>query len=141
LLVGPARLGTAAGTIELSLWFTLWSFAGLLALPTWSRRGVAEVDARVLADGCPPEAVEQTTRRLDDLLDAEPDRPPLVEAIFHPVPGVNQRLRGPHAHGQAGYWDAARTAVILNLAGLGLLGRAVHCNCGPPSQLVFLPTD
>jgi uncharacterized protein YbjT (DUF2867 family) len=141
LLVGPARLGTAAGTIELSLWFTLWSFVGLLTLPTWSRRGVSEVDARVLADGCPPEVVEQTTRRLDDLQDGERDRPPLVEAIFHPLPSLNQRLRGPHAHGRSGYWDAARTTVYLSLAGLGLLGRAVHCNCGRPALWVFLPTD
>jgi uncharacterized protein YbjT (DUF2867 family) len=141
LLVGPSRLGTAAGTIELSLWFTLWSFAGLLTLPTWSRRGVAEVDAGVLTEGCPREAVERTTRRLDDLQDGERDRPPLVEAIFHPVPSVHQRLRGPYAHGRPGYWDAARTAIYVSLAGLGLLGRAVHCNCGRPALWVFLPTD
>jgi hypothetical protein len=141
LLVGPARLGTAAGTIELSLWFTIWSFVGLLALPTPSRRGVAEVDERLLSEGCPREAVETTARRLDDLQDGERDRPALVETIFHPIPSLEHRLRGPHAHGRPGYWDAARTSVYLSLAGVGLLGRAVHCNCGRPALWVFLPTD
>lgn len=141
LLVGPARLGTAAGTIELSLWFTVWSFVGLLTLPTLSRRGVAEVDDRLLAEGCPRGAVETTARRLDDLQDGERDRPALVETIFHPIPSLEHRLRGPRAHGRPGYWDAARTAVYLSLAGVGLLGRAVHCNCGRPALWVFLPAD
>ncbi|WP_439630199.1 SDR family oxidoreductase [Gemmata sp.] len=141
LLVGPDRLGTAAGTIELSLWFTLWSFLGLLTLPTLSRRGVAEVDERLLSEGCPREALEKVVRQLDDLQDGERDRSPLIETIFHPVPSVTQRLRGPHSHGRLGYWDAARTAVYLSPAGLGLLGRAVHCNCGRPALWVFLPAD
>jgi len=139
--VGPARLGTVAGTVELSLWFTLWSFLGLLTLPTLSRRGVVEVDQRLRSEGCSWETMEKTARALDDLQDGERDRPALVEFIFHPVPSVNARLRGPHAHGRHGYWDAARTAVFLGLAGLGLLGRAVHCNCGRPSLWVFLPAD
>jgi uncharacterized protein YbjT (DUF2867 family) len=141
LLVGGERLGTAAGTIEFSLWFTLWSFVGLLTLPTLSRRGVAEVDERLLSEGFPRDAVETTARRLNDLQDGERDRPALVETIFHPIPSLEHRLRGPHSHGRHGYWDAARTSVYLSLAGLGLLGRAVHCNCGRPALWVFLPTD
>ncbi|MBM3979911.1 MAG: SDR family oxidoreductase [Planctomycetes bacterium] len=141
LLTGPTQLGTAAGTIELSLWFTLWSFVGLLTLPTLSRRGVAEVDERLLSEGFPRERIESTARQLDDLQDGERHRPSVVETIFHPVPSLERRLRGPHAHGRRGYWDAARTSVYLSLAGLGLLGRAVHCNCGRPALWVFLPTD
>jgi len=57
-MVGTERLGTAAGTIELSVWFTLWSFIGLLTLPTLSRRGVAEVDERLLSEGIAQTAVE-----------------------------------------------------------------------------------
>jgi len=141
LAVGPARLGTVAGTVELSLWFTIWSFLGLLTLPTLSRRGVSEVDERLRSEGCPWEAMEKTARALDDLQDGERDRPAIVEALFHPVPSLNRRLRGPIARGRLGYWDAARSAVFLSLAGLGLLGRAVHCNCGRPSLWVFLPAD
>ena len=140
-LVGHDRLGTAAGTVDFSLWFTLWSFLGLLSLPTPSRRGVAEVDERVLESGCPRGSMERAIAALDDLQDRERDRPPLVEAIFHPVPSVSQRLRGPHSLGLHGSWDAARTSVYLSAAGLGLLGRAVHCNCGRPALWVFLPSD
>jgi uncharacterized protein YbjT (DUF2867 family) len=140
-LAGPSGLGTAGGTITFSLWFSLWSFAGLLVLPTFSRGGVLEVDDRARAEGCPPEAIRTVARVLDSLQDGEPDRPSVVETLFHPVPSVRSRLEGPRTHGATGYYDAARTSVYLSLAGVGLLGRAVHCNCGRPSLWVFLPTD
>ncbi|NCA11940.1 hypothetical protein EBR56_09070, partial [bacterium] len=135
------RLATAEGIVAFSLVFTLWSFLGLLTLPTPSRRGVEQVDERMLAAGCPRATLARTIESLDDLQDRERERPTLVETIFHPVPSVEARLRGPHATGVAGYWDAARTAVYVSLAGLGLLGRAVHCNCGRPSLWAFLPLD
>jgi len=140
-LVGSAQLGTASGTIELSLWFSLWSFVGLLTLPTLSRRGVIEIDERCQAEGQSLDALRATTRLLDGLQDGEPERPALVETFFHPIPSVQVRLDGPRAQGVVGFWDAARTAIYLSLAGLGLLGRAVHCNCGRPALWVFLPTD
>jgi hypothetical protein len=140
-LVGSASLGTAGGTIEFSLWFTLWSFIGLLTLPTLSRRGVIEIDERAQAEGESPETLRATTRLLDGLQDGESIRPALIETIFHPIPSVQSRLEGPRSKGRIGFWDAARSSVYLSLAGLGLLGRAVHCNCGRPSLWVFLPTD
>lgn len=141
LLVGSTQLGTASGMIQLSLWFTLWSFVGLLTLPTLSRRGVIEIDERAQADGCSAALMRLNTERLDRLQDGEPMRPSLIETIFHPVPSVENRLEGPRSHHVIGFWDAARTSIYLSLAGLGLLGRAVHCNCGRPSLWVFLPTD
>lgn len=141
LLVGRPQLGTVGGTIELSLWFSLWSFLGLLTLPTLSRRGVIEIDERAQSEGYPGALMRANTERLDRLQDGEPMRPSLVETIFHPVPSVENRLVGPRTHQVNGYWDAARTSIYLSLAGLGLLGRAVHCNCGRPSLWVFLPTD
>ena len=36
---------------------------------------------------------------------------------------------------------AARVALYLCVAGLGLLGRVVHCNAGRPEAWVFLPGD
>ncbi len=140
-LVGSAHLGTAGGTIEFSLWFSLWSFVGLLTLPTLSRRGVIEIDERAQLEGTSSKTLRTTTRLLDDLPDGEPIRPALIETIFHPIPSVQNRLEGPPAQGRIGFWDAARSSVYLSLAGLGLLGRAVHCNCGRPSLWVFLPTD
>jgi hypothetical protein len=141
VVVGDRRLAVATGIVDFSLWFTLWSFLGLLILPTPSRRGVAEVDQRLLAAGCRREALARSIALLDDLQDRERQRSTLVETIFHPVPSVQSRLRGPRAAGAKGCWDAARTAVFLGSAGLGLLGRAVHCNCGRPSLWAFLPID
>lgn len=136
-----SAIGTAGGTIQFSLWFTLWSFAGLLVLPTFSRRGVLETDERSVDEGISAEAIGATIRLLDDLQDGEPVRPGLVETIFHPIPSVENRVEGLRSNGSMGYWDVARTSVYLSLAGIGLLGRAVHCNCGRPGLWVFLPTD
>ncbi|QDV78732.1 SDR family oxidoreductase [Botrimarina mediterranea] len=140
-LAGPDQLGTAGGTIAMSLWFTLWSFLGLLVLPTLSRRAVAELDRQLYDAGYLPEALDRTTRLLDARQDDEPERPGLVETIFHPIPSVQNRTRGPMRLGVRGAWDAARLAVFLSASGVGLLGRAVHCNCGRPALWVFLPTD
>jgi hypothetical protein len=140
-VVGDRRLATAEGIVTFSLLFTVWSFIGLLTLPTPSRRGVEEVDQRMLTAGCRRAVLARTIESLDDLQDRERERTALVETIFHPVPSVEARLRGPHATGVAGFWDAARTAVYLSIAGLGLLSRAVHCNCGRPSLWAFLPID
>ena len=141
LVIGDGRLATAEGIVSYSLLFTLWSFLGLLTLPTPSRRGVAEVDQSLLATGCRHEVLARTIKSLDDLQDRERQRGAFVEVIFHPIPSVQSRLRGPRAAGSKGSWDAARSAVFLSVAGLGLLGRAVHCNCGRPSLWAFLPID
>lgn len=141
LLVGSSNLGTGWGTIQFSLWFSLWSFLGLLTLPTLSRRGVIEIDERVQSEGYTAQLMRTNTERLDQLQDGEPMRSSLVETIFHPVPSVENRLEGPRSHQVVGFWDAARTSIYLSVAGIGLLGRAVHCNCGRPALWVFLPTD
>ncbi|MFM8577987.1 MAG: SDR family oxidoreductase [Planctomycetaceae bacterium] len=141
ILIGDRRLATAEGIVSFSLIFTLWSFLGLLTLPTPSRRGVIEVDQSVLADGCRRDVMARTIESLDDLQDRERQRSSLIETIFHPVPSVQSRLRGPRSAGASGCWDAARTTVYLGIAGLGLLGRAVHCNAGRPALWVFLPID
>jgi uncharacterized protein YbjT (DUF2867 family) len=141
VVIGDHRLATAEGIVSYSLLFTLWSFLGLLTLPTPSRRGVAEVDQSLLATGCRHDEMARTIKLLDDLQDRERQRGSFVEVIFHPIPSVQSRLRGPRAAGVKGCWDAARSAVYLSVTGLGLLGRAVHCNCGRPSLWVFLPID
>ena len=74
LLVGSTDLGTAWGTIQFSLWFSLWSFLGLLTLPTLSRRGVIEIDERVQSEGYSALLMRANTERLDRLQDGEPMR-------------------------------------------------------------------
>jgi hypothetical protein len=59
-IVGDRRLATAEGIVSYSLVFTLWSFLGLLTLPTPSRRGVGEVDQNLLASGCSYESLART---------------------------------------------------------------------------------
>ena len=65
LLIDLSQLGTAWGTIQFSLWFSLWSFLGILTLPTLSRRGVIEIDERAKADGYPVPLMRVFTERLD----------------------------------------------------------------------------
>ncbi|MEM6458036.1 MAG: hypothetical protein AAF710_01440 [Planctomycetota bacterium] len=144
-LVRPESLGHAAGVTEFGLWFTLWSFLGLLTLPTVSRRAVVALDRLEVASASEDPGRDARLRGLDALQDDEPRRPRLIETIFHPLPGVASRLD--HSGGEAGGprrpggWDAARTNVFLSWSGLSLLSRAVHCNCGRPALWVFLPTD
>lgn len=140
-IVGSEDLARAQGIVELSLYFTIWSFLGLLVLPTLSRSGVAAVDKQLQEMGFDQGLIEGTLHRLDDLQDGERSRPSIVETIFHPIPSVHNRLDGPRNHQTRGYWDVARSAVYLSASGLSLLGRAVHCNCGRPALWVFLPAD
>jgi len=140
MLVGGDALAHAYGVIEFSLFFTLWSFLGLLTLPTLSRAGVAEVDAKLRAAHADDDEIDAVIGRLDWLQDDEPQRSALVESIFHPIPSVNRRVEG-RSSGLPACWDAARTTVYLSAAGLGLLGRAVHCNSGRPALWAYLPVD
>ena len=121
--------------------YTLWSFLGLLVLPTPSRAGVAEVDEGVRQSDTHALLVDETIRKLDAMQDAERERPTMVELVFHPIPSVQARVEGPRSRYIRGFLDAARTAVFLSAAGLGLLGRAVHCNCGRPALWVYLPSE
>lgn len=131
-----------SGLVTTSLGFTLWSFLGLLLLPTPSRSGVFEVDQAMRAQDFSPAAVESLLRTLDARQDGESVRPAGVETIFHPVPALLSRLESlPTRAPGIGCWHAARMALPLSWAGLGFLSRAVHCNCGRPELWVLLPGD
>lgn len=95
LLVGADKLGTGEAVIAFSLWFTLWSFLGLLTLPTPSRADVIEVDAAIRASGVDGSTLNDAVKCLDAFQDREPIRPAGVEMIFHPVPAVHNRIEGP----------------------------------------------
>lgn len=138
-----AGVVTVAGLVTLSLWFTLWSFVGLLLLPSVSRPGVFEADRFAVEEGTSNAAVQRTIQEMDSWQDDEPRRPPLVETVFHPIPSVSNRLARLAAPGQRpwGAWHAARVSLYLSWAGLGLLSRAVHCNAGRPQLWVLFPGD
>lgn len=136
-------LGSVAGIVSASLWMTLWSFLGALMLPSLSRPAVYGADRRARDTGTDPDTLVATMQRLDQLQDDEPDRPIGVETVFHPIPALRRRIarleEGRASEG--GAWHAARMALFLSWASFGLLGRAVHCNCGRPELWVLLPAD
>jgi hypothetical protein len=140
-----ADLTTTAGVLNTALGFTVWSFLGLLVLPSISRPGVYEADRLALDAGADPALMAQVIGDLDRLQDDEPARNPVVETIFHPIPSVSSRIARLQAGSQlprpSGAWMATRTALYLSWAATGLLGRAVHCNCGRAQVWVLFPGD
>lgn len=138
-----AGFDTVAGLVTIALGVTLWSFLGLLTLPSASRPAVFEADAFAREHGVSPAALTGAIRRLDQWQDDEPARTPTVETIFHPVPSVERRVAAVTSHeaSQRGAWHAARMMLFLSWGTLGLLARAVHCNAGRPQLWVALPAD
>lgn len=137
-----ASLADAPGLIQTGLWFTLWSFLGLLLLPSVNRPGVLEADRFALAQGISSAVLSRTISCLDRLQDDEPARGRWVERIFHPIPSVESRVaafsreRSPY-----GAWQGARVALYLAWGCFGFLSRAVHCNAGRPELWVLFPGD
>lgn len=133
---------SASGLVRYSLGTTLWSFLGVLVLPTPSRRAVVALDQQAMRVAG-ASAVREGILALDRWQDDEPVRTPLVEAVFHPVPSRATReaaLAGP-TPAASGAWRVARLALPLGLGGWSLLGRAVHCNLGRPALWWILPGD
>lgn len=122
---------------------TLWSFLGLLILPSLSRPGVLYADALSLG-ACRAEKGDLLTWLgwLEGLQEEDPERPLWVERIFHPIPSWNLRQRA-LAHGKAGFWpwNVARTALLTSSLSGSLLSRAVHCNSGRPELWFWPPHD
>ena len=133
-------LGTVSGLVELSLWFTLWSFLGVLILPALSRPAVYAGDYALFAKGVSREEFEHYMSSEFSQVGEEGDAS--VEQIFHPVPSPENRLaRWGKAPRWSGGWHAARYATFLSWAGLSLINRSVHCNIGKPNVWVMLPCD
>lgn len=138
-----AGVSTLSQFVATTLGFTLWTFFGLLLLPTPSRRATLAADAFVAEDEALREQWVQAIQLLDQLQDDEPVRSPGFESVFHPVPSVRGRVRAldePHARAP-GAWNLARTALYLSHVGLSQLPRVVHCNVGRTELWVYLPTD
>lgn len=138
-----ADLTREEGVITLAFGFSLWSFLGLLLLPSVSRPAVLATDLALLSRGVTRTALKAAIAEADRALDDEPVRAKWIERIFHPIPSVSARYAAldqpsPHAWGAD---EAARLALYLSWASLGLLARAVHCNSGKPEFWVYLPRD
>lgn len=134
---------SAVRVIECSMIFTLWSFLGLLTLPSLTRPAVYSADAALREGGTPRNAFEKFLAQ-DLAQSGETRRALWIETIFHPLPSVENRLsKWDHASPSTEYgaWMAARYALFFSWPGLSLLHRAVHCNVGQPDLWVFPPAD
>ena len=138
-----AGVASVTALCSTSLWFNLFTFIGLLILPTPSRRATLAADAHLVQKH--PEVAgtwADTLRALDRRQDDEPRRTEDIERIFHPVPNVRARI---DAIGRTAAtttpWHAARTALFLGLVGLCPMHRVVHCNAGRPELWILLPAD
>lgn len=144
LFATSASVTSVAGVASVSLWVTLWSFLGLLVLPSLSRRAVIAADRSAVSGGIDRDELTPVLRRLDAAQEDEPRRRRLVETIFHPVPSLEGRIAALGAESGPALpqaWNMARAALFLSWASLGLLSRAVHCNCGRPALWVLFPGD
>jgi hypothetical protein len=137
-----ANLTNVIGLINTGLWFTLWSFVGLLLLPTLNRPGVLEADRFALNMGIEEATMQQGMIDLDRLQDDEPDRSRWVERVFHPIPSVTNRMQCLRSGtAERGAWQGARITLYLSWGCFGFLSRAVHCNVGRPELWVLFPGD
>ena len=135
-----AGLASVAGLLTTVCGFTIWSFIGWLILPTISRNASLNIDEELLTQGMPATLISTTALQMDQLQDDEPERPRLIETIFHPVPNVASREKNEPVRGFAA-WNVARTTLFFSWACLGFLSRSVHCNVGRPELWTMLPTD
>lgn len=120
-----------------SLGFTLWSFLGLLLLPTLSRMGARYADYRTWQEVQP----ESFALYLDWACEPAGANSGVTGQIFYPIPEEGSRLKQAPNRSPLAPWNPARTALYLSWSCLGLLGRAVHCNSGRPALWVFPPVD
>jgi Zn-dependent protease with chaperone function len=135
-------VSSVAGLVMTLLGSALFNFLGLLILPVISRQASYAIDRQVIACGVQPEALMEVIEKLDRVQDDEPERSPIIESIFHPVPSVaNRKVSLSSMVAPPTAWHAARMTIFLSWAGVGLLSRAVHCNVGRPDLWVMLPTD
>jgi hypothetical protein len=139
-LLPGAGVASVAELVTTFCGFTLWSFAGLLLLHTFSRHASLQIDRQLIAEGVPDHLIRDTAWALDQMQDGEPHRPRLIETIFHPVPSVSRRNR-PVNTSLPSAWNVARTTLFFSWACFGMLTRAVHCNVGRPELWFMLPTD
>lgn len=142
-LLPGAGVATVAELLATALGFTLWTFVGLLLLPSISRAAARAADAAIARDEPQRSRFGEALRRLDRLQDDEPERSASLESIFHPVASVTNRMRAIEGAGapERSTWHLARTALFLANLGLSLLPRTVHCNAGRPELWVYLPAD
>lgn len=147
-LLPAAGFTSVAALVTTGLYFTIWSFLGLLWLPSLSRQAARALDQQLSetaasrqVDGLAiEEIVRQTALQLDRWQDHEPRRAVWIERIFHPIPSAATR-GGATPTSDWAAWNSARLTLAYSWGCAGLLSRAVHCNSGRPELWLILPID
>lgn len=142
LILGGGSMGSVADLVTVFHWFLLWSFLGLLTLPTLNRRAVFALD-RLVADNASIAELQAAIRNVDQLTEQDPSRSTSAESVFQPIPCADRRVQQLRKlqSGKPCAWNIARTALFLSWAFGGPLARAVHCNVGRPELWALMPTD
>jgi Zn-dependent protease with chaperone function len=143
-LVPGAGVTSAGELLTLALGLGIWSFLGLLTLPTPSRNAVLAIDQETAAErAIGPDTLKNALQNLHDLQHDELRRGEWIETIFHPIPSLESRIKWleHRAAPTARPWNCARMALFLSWACFGFLSRTVHCNVGLPDMWVLLPSD
>jgi len=136
-----AGFTSVAGLTATFCYFTLWSFVGLLWLPSLSRRGSMALDGLLNFKIQRPELIRETALQLDRWQDNEPDRSEWIERIFHPIPNAAKREGLEQNRNRWIVWNSARLTLAYSWGCVGFLSRAVHCNVGRPELWLMLPID
>ena len=120
---------------------SLWSFLGLLILPSLSQKATLLADISWKNED--RNKITHLITNLDHFQDSEPRRKPQIQKIFHPIASVELRLQALEKNEKIskGTWHIARYCLYYSWSILSLLGRAVHCNVGRSHLWVFLPSD
>ena len=142
-LAPDSELVTATGLVTTAAYMTLWTFLGILVLPSVSREAVYQID-REASRRTSTTRVQALIQRLDRDQEDETRRSPLTERVFHPVPASGHRIAAldqPEAPHACSPWRVTRTMLYTSLAGLSVLGRTVHCNIGRPELWALHPGD
>jgi hypothetical protein len=142
LTLPGAAVTSVAGLVTAYFYFSLFGFAGLLILPTFSRRAVMAVD-RLATHSAAASEIGELASSLEELAEGEPSRSASLESVFHPIPCVDRRAKALATREQhtGPAWHVARMALFCAWAFGGPLSRSVHCNIGRPDLWVFLPAD
>jgi len=142
ILLSDGVIASVADLVTVFLWFLLFSFVGLLVLPTLNRNSVFALDRYVAAKVGTAE-LQEAICEIDQLTEQDPTRSASAESVFQPIPCPERRLLSLAKEGSqyVPAWNVARTTLFLSWAFGGPLARAVHCNVGRPELWAMLPTD
>ena len=129
----------ALTVIYFSAWMTLWSFIGLLILPSLSHSSVYAADRASYQKK--PKKTEDFINKFPDIVGENGHNNPRIQKIFYPIPNSKARLEklNETSCSKLVLGSLSRTNLFLSWACLNLTARSVHCNFGRPLLWIYPP--